>query len=97
MSSGWLVFVDARIPVVFGAEPGALDACWCRRTRRRTPPGAPAASPAATNAVALDRLFLQRVRGEVPWFTRVVVAADDPQLRADVTGDPVLSARFRLA
>ena len=89
------LFVDARIPVVFGAEPGDGDAVL--------PPGDDAAHPAgcaccvarAPGAAGLDRLFLDRVRGDIPWFRRVVVTGDDPALRAALTSDPVLSARFR--
>ena len=64
------------------ASPSCSASCRVRRMRcsgprfrgqLRTPVPAPAASRAASDAAALDRLFLQRVRGEVPWFTRVVV------------------------
>ena len=89
-------FIDARTQIVFGAEPGAQDAVFL-------PEGGAAHSVACAcciarspDAAALDRLFLQRVRGEVPWFTRVVVPVPDPALRAAIETDPVLSARFRL-
>jgi hypothetical protein len=37
------------------------------------------------------------VRGTIPWFTRVVVPVDDPDIRHAISSDPVLSARFRVA
>jgi hypothetical protein len=52
-------------------------------------------------AVALDRLFQARVRGQCPWFERVVALAPTPEGRtaveAALTGDAVTAARFRAA
>jgi hypothetical protein len=52
-------------------------------------------------AVALDRLFQARVRGQCAWFERVVALAPTPEGRAAVvaalTGDAVTLARFRAA
>jgi hypothetical protein len=57
-----------------------------------------AARPAA--ALALDRLFLRRARGEVPFFRRVAAvlttADGEASLRTALTSDPVVSARYRL-
>ena len=51
-------------------------------------------------ALALDRLFLQRARGEVPFFRRVaaVLATErgEASLRAALASDPVVAARYRL-
>ena len=51
-------------------------------------------------ALALDHLFLQRARGEVPFFRRVaaVLATErgETSLRAALASDPVVSARYRL-
>ena len=51
-------------------------------------------------ALALDRLFLQRARGEIPFFRRVaaVLATErgEASLRAALASDPIVSARFRL-
>jgi len=47
-------------------------------------------------AVALDRLFLDRVRGAAPFFP-AVVALDGGQVRQALAEDAVASARFRLA
>ncbi len=92
------MFIDARVPVVFGVLPGESDALL---VPDGSAPGHPAGcacclarGPAAP---AFDRLFLDRVRGAVPWFTRVVVPQDDPAVRATVANDPVVSTRFRLA
>ena len=90
------LFLDARIPVVFGAEPGRQDAVFVPEGTVTHPAGCACCITRSPNAAALDKLFLQRVRSEVPWFTRVVVAADDPALREAVMTDPILSARFRL-
>ena len=52
-------------------------------------------------AAALDRLFQARVRGQCPWFDRVVALADTAEARAAITaalaGDAVTAARFRAA
>ena len=51
-------------------------------------------------ALALDRLFLRRVHGEVPHFNRIAAvlatAAGETSLRAALAEDPVISARYRL-
>ncbi len=96
------MLIDARIPVVFGVAPAETDALL------DTPAGVPTHSPGCAcciargpAAAAFDQLFLDRVRGAVPWFTRVVVAQDDAAhqaaIRATVANDPVISTRFRLA
>ena len=58
-----------------------------------------AGRPAA--AVALDRLFQARVRGQCAWFERVVAlagsAAGRAQVLAALNGDAVTAARFRAA
>ena len=91
------LFIDARIPVAFGVQPGSQDAVLVPQGGVAHAAGCACCVARSPDAAGLDRLFLQRVRGEVPWFTRVVVMADDPDLRRAVTADPVLSARFRLA
>lgn len=52
-------------------------------------------------AVALDRLFQARVRGQCGWFERVLVLAQTPAGREAVvralTGDALTAARFRAA
>ncbi len=91
------VFIDARIPVVFGVEPSEGDAVLPAQAGAAAHPAGCACCVArAPGTAGLDRLFLDRVRGAVPWFRRVVVPEDDPALRAALEADPVLSARFRL-
>lgn len=52
-------------------------------------------------AVALDRLFLDRVRGAVPFFRSVVALDDAPsdagQVARALAQDAVVGARFRKA
>lgn len=54
-------------------------------------------SPAA---VALDRLFQARIRGNCAWFDRVGALVSTPasrlQVRAALSDDPMTLARFRL-
>ena len=51
-------------------------------------------------ALALDTLFLLRARGELPFFRRVLAVVASPageaNLKAALSGDPVVSARYRL-
>ena len=99
------MFIDARIPVVFGITPQEHDALLVPDGLASglliAAPGHLAGCPCCVargpTAAAFDRLFLGRVRGTVPWFTRVVVAQDDPAVRATIANDPVVSTRFRLA
>lgn len=92
-------FIDARIPVLFGVAPMAGDttlapaASWAGAHA----PGCTCCVARSPAAVALDRLFLDRVRGAVPWFARVVVpVAGEAAVRDALAGDPTVSARFRL-
>lgn len=52
-------------------------------------------------AQAMDRLFLARVRGQSPWFNRVVAFVPGEDARAALAralrGDAVVSSRFRAA
>ena len=90
------MFIDARIPVVFGTTPQQDDALLVPEAPGHAA-GCACCLARGPAAAAFDRLFLDRVRGAVPWFTRVVVAQDDPAVRATVAQDPVVSTRFRLA
>lgn len=93
------IFLDARIPVVFGATPGANDAVLVPDTTwEAAHPVACACCVGRGPAVqALDQLFLDRVKGLVPWFTRVVVPDDADGLVRAALADSVVSARFRVA
>ncbi len=95
---------DARVPVVFGARSEMRDGDFvlndglggafghdagCRCCVGRTPA-----------AETLRRLFMQRARGEVAFFRRVLVIGDsaaEVAVRAALQSDPVAAARFRLA
>jgi elongation factor P--beta-lysine ligase len=51
-------------------------------------------------AEALGRLFVARARGEIPFFSRVIVPCPPDQeatLAASLRADPVTAARFRFA
>ena len=52
-------------------------------------------------AEALDRLFLGRVRGELPWFSAIAALPQSAEaaeaIRRTLHDDPASSARFRLA
>jgi hypothetical protein len=108
--------VDARVPVVLASlsEIGEGDAALIesaeapeRGARESFLPvaGAHVAGCACCvargpAAVALDRLFQRRARGEVGFFRRVVVvtatAEGDMEVWSALRNDPVASARFRL-
>ncbi|WP_158743218.1 hypothetical protein [Acidisphaera sp. L21] len=92
------IFVDARIPVVFGVEPGEGDVLLVTEADGPAvhPNGCTCCVARSPDAAGFDRLFLDRVRGTIPWFRRVVVAADHAGLRQALQTDPVLTARFRL-
>lgn len=50
----------------------------------------------ASLAEALNRLYVGRARGTVPWFDRVLVAlAEDDEAVASLA-DPLVASRFRL-
>lgn len=95
---------DGRVPVAFGAsldaqeddavladglEGAARHEAGCACCAARTPA-----------AQALGRLFMQRARGEVAFFRRVLIDSDagtEAAVRAALRSDPVVAARFRLA
>lgn len=102
---------DARIPVVFGSRGEAQDGDVVLAGMLDGPAGhdlvdAPghdvgcaccaARTPAAQ---ALGRLFIQRARGEVAFFRRVLVEGQtlEAAVRTALQSDPVAAARFRLA
>jgi len=93
------LFIDARIPIVFGDCAGDSDAVLTPDPSWETTvhtPGCACCAPRGAVAVALDRLFQARVRGTVPWFDRVVAPRSaEAAVRAAVTADPLTAARFR--
>jgi hypothetical protein len=63
-------------------------------------PGCVGCAPRAPAALALDRLFQARARGQAPFFRQVIVVMD-PARHAAFTAllrdDAVVAARYRLA
>ena len=96
------LMIDARIPVVFSnrwdAQEGdavlasGLDGAPAHRI------GCACCIARTPAAQALGALFLQRARGEVAFFRRVLVDghAAQAEVRAALQSDPVAAARFRL-
>ncbi len=105
MSQGhWpLVLFDARVAVVFGAasDAGVGDVVLSDGlVAAGHPAGCACCTSRAAAAEALGRLFLQRARGEVAFFRRVIIDTDDTgvaAVKAALQSDPVVSARFRYA
>jgi hypothetical protein len=92
-------FIDARIPVVFGAATGAKDAVLTPQAdwAAAHPIACACCVSRGPAAHAMDQLFLDRVRGSIPWFDRLVVdPAAEGAVREALAQDSVVSARFRL-
>jgi hypothetical protein len=109
--------IDARVPVVLGqlADADADDALLIEG--EDSGPGRAAArfdvavavhapecaccAPRTGAALALNRLFQARAKGEVPFFRRVVVvtrtAEGDMEVWSALRADQLTAARFRLA
>jgi hypothetical protein len=98
---------DAPPGAVVLAEDGApLPAGHARAERYATPVatahpiGCACCQPRNPVAIALDRLFLARMRGELPWFKEVVALACTEAGHAAVgvalAEDSVTVARFRV-
>lgn len=96
--------IDARIPVTLVTDDAALAAAAAARPGAHVlqggfgphQPGCACCEGRSPAALALDRLFLDRVRGQVAFFD-AVLAREDAGLRAALAGDRVVTARFRLA
>lgn len=95
---------DGRVPVWTGdagaAGPGDVVQPWSGEGAPAHAPGCICCRPRGALAAALARLFLARARGEIPFFSRVVVACTpehDAALAAALAADPVTLARFRFA
>ena len=65
------------------------------------PMGCACCQPRNPAAIALDRLFMARLKGETPWFSEVLAATATENgaqsLRFVLAEDPVVSARFKPA
>jgi hypothetical protein len=93
------LFIDARIPVVFGGAVGAKDAVLAPDASwgNLHPVACACCVGRGPAAQALDQMFLDRVRGSIPWFSRVVVDPEgEAAVRSALVEDAVVSARFRL-
>lgn len=93
-------WIDARVPVAFSALADARpDDAVLTGIAAAGHPAACACCTARTPAAeALGRLFLQRARGEVGFFRRVLVDADaqgQEAVREALRADPIVAARFR--
>ena len=107
--------LDARIPVRLGAaSPDDSDALLiegpptsgAHPTESFIPestghaPGCACCVARGPAALALDRLFQRRARGEVAFFRRVIALTTSPEgdmaVWAALRDDPVAYARFRL-
>jgi hypothetical protein len=109
------LFIDARVPVTIGeASEARQDTAWLIEGRGASPGcfelaarptahpvGCTCCAPRGPVSDALNRLFLARARGEIPFFTRVIAVPASPTgeaaIRAALAEDPLASARFRLA
>lgn len=96
--------LDQRIPVFAGdAAVAAADDVVVREAATAPPPhgiGCVCCASRPALARALARLFMARARGEVAWFTRVIVACppgDEAAIGDAIAADPVSFARFRYA
>lgn len=111
------MLIDARVPVVFGelAEaagedvllfegdkiPGDLIGVSFRPGPGVLAMGCACCTPRGPLAQALGEMFMARVKGEIPFFRRVVAVAETEEGRATMlaalTEDPLCSARYRIA
>lgn len=108
--------LDARIPVRLGSLDALAEGDAVLMESAPPPPGYPAERFTAEigghvagcaccvargpAAVALDRLFQRRARGEVGFFRRVLAVTKGPNgdiaVWSALRHDPIASARFRL-
>ncbi len=98
-----MIFVDARIPVLFAPPETAGEHDAVLREGDGPSPlegHAPACAccvPRSELGKALGALFLARARGEVAPFRRVIAVVTDPvAARAAIEADPLAAGRFRV-
>ena len=96
------LMLDARVPVVFGQVGAPQDGDVVLAVESDGAPlhdaGCACCAGRSPAAQALGRLFMQRARGEVAFFRRVLIEghAAEAAVRAALQSDPVAAARFRL-
>jgi G3E family GTPase len=93
---------DARVAVAFGTfsdvreGDAVLNAGLGDSVAHAA--GCACCTPRSKAAETLSRLFVQRARGEVAFFNRILVIADGAEqeaVEAALQSDPLVSARFR--
>jgi len=96
------LMIDARVAVAFGTlsdvneGDAVLEGVLLAQTNHTV--GCACCTPRTKAAEELSRLFLQRARGEIGFFRRVLVisdAAGEEAVRAALRADPLVSARVR--
>jgi len=96
-------FTDMRVPVWAGdpAQAGAGDVVQSMPPGATSHPiGCACCLSRAPLAEALTTLFFARARGEMPFFSRVIVPCapgQEASLATALAADPVTAARFRFA
>jgi len=95
---------DVRLPVVAGdaalAGPGDVVQPWSGQGATGHIAGCTCCQPRTPLAQALGWLFLARARGDLLFFSRVIVPCapdEEAALAAALAADPVTAARFRFA
>lgn len=90
---------DHRVPVVFGPGETAKPSDAVLTAQPDAPHKAACLCcvPRGKLLESLGNLFIQRARGDVPWFDRVIIDTDDENAcRALFSNDSLIAARFRL-
>ncbi len=82
---------------VLGGQGGVAQAAYAIASPHQ--PGCSCCAGRSAAALALDLLFQARVRGQVPWFDRVLALAEDAAARDAVAqalqSDALTAARYR--
>jgi len=90
------LLVEGVLGEDLGGRAAGFELAWSEHGA-----GCSCCTPRNPAAVALNRLFQARAKGEVLFFRRVVAVTQTPEaglaVWAAVRGDPLTSGRFRLA
>lgn len=91
---------DALLLEGDGAAPSGLPAAHFSLSVAAHPPGCACCAERSPAAMALDRLFQARAKGEIPFFRRVLAVTGSVEaetaLWAALRCDQLASARFRM-